>query len=158
MSYNENTNPDVQNLPVEGVDDDAARLQLHEEELQARKVQREAGAVRVNKDVVEEERTIDVPVAREQVQVRSVEPTSSTVDESQAFQGGTIEVPVREEDVQVSKDVRVAEELEIDKTAVQETRSVTDTVRREVADVDQAGNLDVTGTRGSESGKRKKKR
>ncbi|MDP9350240.1 MAG: DUF2382 domain-containing protein, partial [Chloroflexota bacterium] len=51
----------------------------------------------------------------------------------------------REEEVEVRKEVRVAEELEIDKTVVQDTERVTDTVRREEVHIDQVGDVDVEG-------------
>ncbi|MDP9379226.1 MAG: YsnF/AvaK domain-containing protein [Chloroflexota bacterium] len=128
----------------QAADDDGVRVQLHEEELQAEKVQRQAGEVRVTKDVVEEQQTLEVPVTREQVHIESHAVTDQTAaDPSQAFQEGTISVPVTEEEVQVQKQVRVAEELEIEKTAVQETERVADTVRREQLDVQEVGDVDV---------------
>ncbi len=129
--------------PAQTTDTDNLRVQRYEEELQAQKSERETGAVRVDKDVVEEERTLEVPVTREEVEVRSVTPSETTADTSQAFQDQTIEVPVREEDVEVRKQARVAEELEIEKRAVQDTRRVSDTVRKEVVNVDPAGDVDV---------------
>ncbi len=57
-------------------------------------------------------------------------------------------MPVREEDVEVSKTVRVAEELEIDKTTVQDTERVTDTVRKERVNVEEVGDVDVQGSTG----------
>ncbi len=122
---------------------DNMRIQRFEEELRPETVERDAGEVRVSKDVVEEERTLEVPVTREEVQVRSVTPSETTADTSQAFQQDTFSVPVREEEVQVRKETRVAEELEIEKTAVQDTERVRDTVRKEVVDVDRAGDVDI---------------
>jgi uncharacterized protein (TIGR02271 family) len=129
--------------------DDDIRVRRHEEELQAQKVSREAGEVRVSKDVVEEQQTLEVPVTREQITVRSTDVRSTDADTSQAFQGGTISVPVREEGVEVNKQVRVAEELEIDKTAVQDTERVTDTVRKERVNVEEVGDVDVEGGTGT---------
>ena len=51
--------------------------------------------------------------------------------DANAFTEGTIEVPVRGEEVDVQKRVRVAEEVEIGKEAVQRTETVSGTVRRE---------------------------
>jgi len=129
-------------------DTDDIRVQRYEEELQAQKVAREAGEVRISKDVVEEQQTLEVPVTREEVHVESHVVDRSATDTSQAFQEGTISVPVREEDVEVSKTVRVAEELEIDKTTVQDTERVTDTVRKERVNVEEVGDVDVQGSTG----------
>ena len=45
-------------------------MALHAEELQAQKTTEEVGSVNLRKDVVEEQKSIDVPVTREEVQVR----------------------------------------------------------------------------------------
>ncbi len=66
-------------------------------------------------------------------------------DTSEAFQEGAISVPVREEDVEVTKGVRVAEELEVSKRAVEETQTVTDTVRTERINIEEEGDVRVEG-------------
>lgn len=50
---------------------DTYRVPVHEEERQAEKSARTSGEVRVGKNVVEERRDLDVPVTREQVDVRT---------------------------------------------------------------------------------------
>jgi uncharacterized protein (TIGR02271 family) len=123
-------------------DQDTMRVQRHEEELQAQKVARPAGEVEINKNVVEEQRTLEVPVTREEVHVRRVEPTGQTTGDSTAFDSGdTIRVPITEEQVQVTKTPRVVEELEIEKVRTQDTQQVSDTVRREEFDIDQQGQV-----------------
>ncbi len=124
-------------------DDDTIHVERHEEELQATKTMRDSGEVRVSKDVVEEELSIDVPVSREEVSVRSVTPSNTAVDPSQAFRDDTISVPVSEEHAEVRKEARLVEEIEIDKTAVQQTERVTDTVRKEELHVQELGNVEV---------------
>lgn len=138
----------VQAQPVQSTnvtDTDDIRVQRYEEDLQAQKTERQAGEVRISKDVVEEQRTLEVPVQREEVHIESHVVDRPATDTSQAFQEGTISVPVREEDVEVRKEMRVAEELEIDKTVVQETERVSDTVRKEVVNVEEVGDVDVEG-------------
>jgi uncharacterized protein (TIGR02271 family) len=119
---------------------DTERIQVHEEDLQARKVAREAGEVVVNKEVVEEVKTVDVPVMREEVRVerRPVTDGDQTADASDAFTGDTIRVPVMEEDVEVRKVPRAVEEVEISKVRTQDTKHVQDTVRKEQLDIDDA--------------------
>lgn len=132
--------------PVEAVETDATRIPRYEEQLAAEKTAREAGEVRISKDVVEEQQTLEVPVAREAVRVRRRVVDRPASDTSDAFRGeGQIAVPVREEGVEVRKGVRVAEELEVSKEAVQETERVTDTVRKERIDVEQEGDVQVEG-------------
>ena len=63
-------------------------------------------------------------------------------------QSGTIEVPVYGEEVDMQKRARVVEEVEISKDAVQETRQVSGTVRREDVEVvdETGGNVTDSGT------------
>lgn len=120
-------------------DQESMRIPVHEEELIPTKTVRQAGQVRVDKDVIEEDREIDVPVTEERVRVtrRAVDQTADTGDVS--FQEESFEVPVRTEDVNVDKVVRVAEEIDIEKEAVQGTKRVSGTVRKERAKVDESG-------------------
>ena len=118
-------------------DDDNLVVSVHEEELVASKREREAGEVIIRKDIVEEQRTIEVPITEERVAVtRRVVDREATVGEV-AFEGGTIEVPLTTEEVQLGKRVKVSEEIEIDREQVQTTQSVSGTVRKEIVDVDE---------------------
>ncbi len=119
---------------------DTQTLQVHEEELQARKVAREAGDVTITKDVVEETKSIEVPVMREEVRVerRATSDTSSGDVSADAFSGDSITVPVMEEEVQVSKVARPVEEIEISKVQTRDTETVSDTVRKERVDIDDS--------------------
>ncbi|HUR15692.1 MAG TPA: YsnF/AvaK domain-containing protein [Candidatus Limnocylindrales bacterium] len=116
------------------------RIRRYEEELEADTVQRESGEVVVNKRVVEETKTIEVPVRREEVQIerRPVSGeayTEGTIDQ-QAFGGESISIPLMAEEVEVRKVVRPVEEIEISKVQVQDTEQVEGTIRREEFDVD----------------------
>jgi len=117
---------------------DRVSVPVHEEELTATTRPVEYGQVQVQKDVVTEQRSIDVPVTEERVRV-----TRRAVDrpgaEAGAFEEGTVSVPVRGEAVDVQKQVRVAEEVELAKEQVQRTERIDDTVRRERVNVDDAG-------------------
>ena len=125
---------------------EAETLQLREEELQARKQPVETGQVRLGKEVVEEQRTLEVPVTREEVSIerQPVErrPAEGTIG---AGETETIRVPVREERVEVEKTPVVYEEVGVGKREVSETQQVSDTVRREEARIGQTGEVDVRG-------------
>ncbi len=122
--------------------DEEVTVQAREEELTATRREVDLGAVRVEKDVVEEEQTLDVPVTEERVTVqRHAVDRAATTDDA-GFESGSIEVPVRGEEVDVQKRARVTEEIELGKETVQGTERVTDRVRREEirvgeSDVDQ---------------------
>jgi uncharacterized protein (TIGR02271 family) len=119
---------------------DAERISVpvHEEELVARTSEREAGEVIVSKGVVSEQQTLEVPVTEERVRVTRRSVDQEGVAGEGAFRDEAIAVPLRTEEVEVGKRVRVAEEIEVEKEAVQRTERVSDTVRREVVDVEDA--------------------
>jgi len=129
---------------------DTLRVPVHEEQLSAERTRDQAGEVRIDKNVVEEERTLDVPVTRDEVQVRRVSTDrDATGDESAFTDGDTIRVPIMEERVQVTKEPRVVEEIEISKRQVTENRQVSDTVRREEINVEDTGSSSGSSTPGS---------
>lgn len=113
---------------------DTLSVPVYEEELTATKTAREVGGVRIEKDVVSEEQGLDVPVTEERLKVvrRAVDRPVDAMDaEATAFEEVIVDVPVRVEDVEVAKRVRVAEEIEIQKEEVERVEHVSDTVRRE---------------------------
>lgn len=122
------------------------RMQLREEELQARKQPVEAGQVEIRKELVTEQRTLDVPIMREEVTIERHPVARRPADQPLSETGETIRVPVREEQVSVEKRPVVAEEIEVGKRQVQESRQVSGTVRREEARIEGEG--DVTTERG----------
>ena len=114
------------------------RIPVMEEELTATVREQEAGAVRIEKDVVAEERTLDVPVTEERVRIeRRVVDRPVTAADADAFEETVIDVPLRRETVDVQKQARVAEEVVVGKEAVQHTERVADTVRKEEVFVDE---------------------
>jgi uncharacterized protein (TIGR02271 family) len=118
--------------------DDRLVVPVHEEELTATKRAVERGQVRVEKNVIAEERTLEVPVTEERVHVERRVVDRPATEGDMVFEEGTIEVPVRGEEVELQKRVRVAEEVEIGKEAVARTERVAGTVRREEVRVDDA--------------------
>jgi uncharacterized protein (TIGR02271 family) len=129
-------------LATHGTGETGRTVELREEELQARKQPVERGRVRIGKDVVEEQQTMDVPVTREEVTVER-HPVSRQPSETPIGQGETIQVPVREEQVSVEKRPVVTEEIEVGKRQVEETQEVSGTVRREEARIERQGDVDV---------------
>ena len=122
--------------------DDEIRIPVMEEELTATVRQQEAGAVRIQKDVVAEERTLEVPVTEERIRVeRRVVDRAATSADAGAFEETVIDVPLRTETVDVQKHARVAEEVIVSKEAVQHTERITDTVRKEEVFVDEDATL-----------------
>lgn len=126
-------------------DRDNDTIEVVDEELAATTRPVERGEVRVRKDVVEEQQTLEVPVTEEEVEVTRRRVDRPVTDADHAFEEGTIEVPLRGEEVDVEKRARVVEEVDIDKTARQHTERVSDTVRHEDVEI-EGDNVDVERT------------
>jgi uncharacterized protein (TIGR02271 family) len=114
------------------------RVPVVEEELAANKVVRQAGEVVVRKEVHTEHRTVDVPVVREEVHVERRPVDQPAGADVAAFQDETVRVPIREEDVEITKRPVVREEVRVSRTPHVEHRAADATVRREEVDVDDS--------------------
>jgi uncharacterized protein (TIGR02271 family) len=122
--------------------EDEIRIPVMEEELTATVRGQEAGAVRIEKDVITKEQTLEVPVTEERIRVeRRVVDRAATSADAGAFEETVIEVPLHSETVDVQKQARVAEEVVVSKEAVQRTEQVRGTVRREEVYVDEDATL-----------------
>src|SRR5215475_8485344 len=105
-------------------------VQLREEELVPHKQTVQAGEVGIRKEVITEQKTLDVPVKREEVVIER-RPVARHPSDRPITEGEDIRVPVREERVTVDKKPVVREEVRVGKRSVEETKHVSDTVRRE---------------------------
>ncbi len=114
--------------------DDELRVQRTEEELAAGTREREAGEVRVRKNVRTDRESIEVPTRHEEVSVERV-PLSGEASEAEIGEDEVV-VPVTEEEVVVSKRPVVKEEVRIRKDVVEDTEVVEEDVRREEIDID----------------------
>lgn len=122
-------------------EESGATVDLREEELAARKHSVEAGEVRLSKDVVSEQQTMEVPVTHEEVVVERHAVDRRPADAPVGDTSEAVRVPLHQEQVSVEKRAVVYEEVEVGKHAVQETRRVSGTVRKEVVDVDAEGDV-----------------
>ncbi len=119
-------------------------MPLREEQLRTDKERVQAGEVRVGKDVVTEQREIDVPVTREEVVVERRPVTPRPADRADfTEEEREIRVPVTEERVDVEKQPMVTGEVTVGKREVAETQRVSDTVRREKPVVEREGDVPV---------------
>ncbi|HLM78567.1 MAG TPA: YsnF/AvaK domain-containing protein [Rubrobacteraceae bacterium] len=115
-------------------DEDELRVQRSEEELVAGTREREAGQVKVSKQVHTEREQLRVPKRREEVSVERVpvneEGTGAEIGEDE------ISMPVVEEEVVVDKRPVVKEEIRVRKDVVQDEELVEEDVRREEVDIE----------------------
>jgi len=145
---------------------DAHTIQLREEVLQPRKHPVEIGEVFIRKVVVTEERTITVPVMREELVIERRSIATDSVDASDQLsnspdlpdnqdqpigklveigEGEVIRIPIRTEQVMIEKRPVVIEELVVGKRHIQETRRFSGTVQREVPHIEREGNVNIRG-------------
>ncbi|WP_043934146.1 YsnF/AvaK domain-containing protein [Bacillus sp. EB01] len=125
--------------------DDERTLRLREEQLDVHKDRVQTGEVEIRKDVVEEQKTINVPVTNEEVYVdrRPVDGNEANLDAGPIGDNETIRVPIVEEKVEVTKKPVVNEELVIGKKEVQSTEQVVENVKREEAHIESEGDTDI---------------
>ncbi|MEW6420991.1 MAG: DUF2382 domain-containing protein [Deinococcota bacterium] len=119
------------------------RLQLLEERLVVNKERIRAGAVEIGKHVETTQQTVNVPLEREEVIIER-HPVSDARPVEGAVLGQdsqTVRVDLEAERANVQKQAYVTEEIEIGKRTVTETQTVTDTVGREVLDVNKTGDV-----------------
>ncbi|GHO94767.1 hypothetical protein KSF_048150 [Reticulibacter mediterranei] len=118
-------------------------VRVREEQLRAEKQRVQKGEVQVHKEVVEEQKSFEVPVRHEEVVVERkpiVEPRPTDVP---LGQDETIHIPVSEEQVNVTKTPVESEEISLRKRQVEEQKRVSDTVRREEAHIEPSGDVPI---------------
>ncbi len=122
--------------------EDEGRLTLHKEELGINKSKVQKGEVELSKEIVEEQKTIDVPVTHEEIVIerRSLDNESSDTPISDEE---TIRIPVSEEQINVDKHTVVTGEVSAHKREVEETRHVEEKLKREEARINTNGDAQV---------------
>lgn len=129
-------------------------LRLHEERLQVDKHETQRGEIRVEKEVVEEPRSVDVSVSHDEVIIErrpvvdgEVELDSRYGNDATAFREDdeTIRIPITEERVEVTKKPVVTEEIILKKREVVENETIHETVKREEVHFEKEGDIDVKG-------------
>ena len=117
-------------------------VKAHEERLHAHKQPVNTGEVRVHKEVVTENQSINVPTTREEVVIER-RPASGKASASDIRPGEEVRIPVTEERVNVEKETVVTEEVSVGKRKVTENQQVGGTVRKEKIHVEEKGDVDV---------------
>jgi uncharacterized protein (TIGR02271 family) len=118
---------------------DSATIQLRQEELDINKSRVPTGEVILSKEVIEEQKNVEVPIVHEEVVIERKSLNNEDCS-SPITSGETIHIPVTEEQVQVGKHTVVTGEVSAYKREVEQTQQVNETVRREEARIDRTGN------------------
>jgi uncharacterized protein (TIGR02271 family) len=117
---------------VEAAIQDVERVQLFGEVLRVHKERINRGEVRVRKDVITENQTIEVPVVREELVLERVAiPGNTPAPSANIGRSQEVLVPLSEERVRLEKEPVVREEVKIGKREVPDVAKVSGDVRRE---------------------------
>lgn len=121
---------------------DEGKLTLHKEELDINKTNVHKGEVELGKEIIEEQKTVDVPVTHEEVVIerRSLDNEASDTPISDEE---SIRIPVSEEQINVDKRTMVTGEVSAHKREVEETRQVEENLKREEARINTHGDADI---------------
>lgn len=119
------------------------RLQLLEERLTVNKDRFVAGTVEIGKRVETRTEQVSVPLQREEVVIERHAVTDARPVEGAVLGSdhATMRVDLEAERANVSKQAYVTEEVAVGKRSVTETQTVTETVGREVLDVNKTGEV-----------------
>jgi uncharacterized protein (TIGR02271 family) len=127
----------VDRRPVDAETRAVDRVQLFGEVLRVHKERINQREVRVRKDVITENQTIEVPVMREELVLERVSVSGNTPASSANIGGSQeIRVPLSEEKVRLEKEPVVREEVNVGKREVADVEKVSADVRREELRVD----------------------
>lgn len=122
--------------------DDSATLSLRKEELIIDKNNIQTGEVELSKEIIEEQRSMDVPVEREEVVIerRILE---NQVSNSSITNEESIRIPVSEEQVRVDKHTVITGEVSAHKHVIEDTQHIEETLKREEARINTTGDPNV---------------
>jgi uncharacterized protein (TIGR02271 family) len=112
------------------------KIELLGEVLRVHRNRVQRGEVRVRKDVVTEQQTVQVPVTREELVIERV-PVSGQVTSTAGQIGAEneIRIPLSEETASLDKQTVVREQVNVGKRAVEEVENMEGSVRHEELDV-----------------------
>jgi uncharacterized protein (TIGR02271 family) len=139
-----------------------ATVELVEEQLRARTRPVQTGEVTIRKEVVTETRTLEVPVSREELVIERTPVERHAFDSRQSNasdplvdqlvdrlrhmrSGEVLRIPIVEEEVVVHKRPVVVEEVTLGKRVIEDSQTVSDTVRREEARIEEHGDVRLHG-------------
>ena len=141
--YNKMMDNDIDTLNTPNtMTNDEETIKLQEERLDVDTEKVQTGEVNVSKRVIEETKTIEVPVEHEEIVIKRHKVTDGSYSDGD-MTDEEIVIPVSEEQIHVTKEPVVTEEVTIGKKIVEETKHVSETVRKEDLDVTTDGDIDV---------------
>ncbi|MCT0949429.1 DUF2382 domain-containing protein [Weissella confusa] len=136
-----------------GLDTDS--IQLKEEQLDITTHDVTTGKVDIHKNVVNETKTVEVPVKREEIVIerKPVVGAAATTDVNDTLEDDTITIPIKEEQIEVNKRPVVREEVDIRKQEHEDMKQVSENVSHEELDIDTSGDVHVEDLRDNDRNK-----
>jgi uncharacterized protein (TIGR02271 family) len=118
--------------------DDTAKIRLRKEVLDIDKRNVEKGDVEISKEIIEEHKTVDIPLRHEEVVIER-RTINNEVSDTPITDEETIRIPVREERVDVTKHTVVVGEVTAHKSVIENTAHIDETLKREEVRVNKVG-------------------
>ena len=125
--------------------DNNAKLSLRKEELDIDKSKIQKGEVELGKEIIEEHKSVDVPVTREEVVIER-KSLDNEASDSPITDEENIRIPVTEEKVDVGKHTVVTGEVSAHKREIEDTRHIDETLKHEEARINTSGDPDIVDT------------
>lgn len=122
--------------------DDDAKISLRKEELDIDKKRVQKGEVELGKEIVEEKKSVDVPVEREEVVIERKNLNDEASD-APITNEETIHIPVSEDEIDVDKHTVTNGEVTAHKRTIEDTHHVDENLKREEARINTTGDADV---------------
>ena len=121
---------------------DMAKLSLKKEELDIAKKRVQKGDVEIGKEIIEEEKKVDVPVEREEVVIERRSLDNQTCD-SPITSEETIKIPISEEKINVGKHTVITGEILAHKEVVKNIEHIDENLKREEAHINKNGDANI---------------
>lgn len=134
---------------------DTDSIQLKEEQLDISTHDVTTGKVDIHKNVVNETKTVEVPVKREEIVIerKPGNGAAATTDLNDTLEDDTITIPIKEEQIEVNKRPVVREEVVIRKQEHEDMKQVSENVSHEELDIDTSGDVHVEDLRDNDRNK-----
>jgi uncharacterized protein (TIGR02271 family) len=119
---------------------DSARLQLRKEQLEISKELVQTADVISHKEIITEEKTITVPVTREELVIERKDMKNSNSDEEYTE---IMRIPLTEEQLDVNKHTVKLEDVSIHTNQYEETEHIEEALKKEIGNIETSGNIKV---------------
>ena len=138
----DDTKDETKNETENETRDADTKLLLRQEELNISKSRVQTGEVEFGKEIIEEQKSVDVPVLREEVVIER-RTLNNEISDTPITAEETIRIPVSQEIVDVDRRTVITGEISAHKRDIEETKHIDETLKREEARIKEFGNPDV---------------